>query len=226
VITAKGVWEIESSLERIDIDKLLAAIDDYKFDIKWGGALSGKEKVVLFSLIAMRAFSEKTPLNRDNGDKAKENIYCILKNSTEFLGNNVKSFRYNLPQKTRESTVDAVFARLQSLPENTRGIYKLSDNKSWLDIYLPETNDIDEEKLSYILWKVFGDNLDFDQQNKIDSFCNRILYEYKNSIYNSDERQNFVFSDITYQNIISNALFKIAEESVRWEELDNTKKKK
>jgi hypothetical protein len=85
---------------------------------------------------------------------------------------------------------------------------------------------LSEEKIGYLLWKVFGGNLSFEEQTKIDSFCNNILYTHKNYVYSSEELTNFIFADIWYQNAISNSLFKIAENSALWEELDKAKKKK
>ncbi|AKB44722.1 hypothetical protein [Methanosarcina vacuolata] len=228
VMTAKGVWEVERRLDKISLTKLMDDIDEYKYDISWGEKLTDKEKVVILSLIALRSFHEKTPLNRKNGKKAIQNIHEIILKTIEFLNNSIEGFKYSIPDETRESPVNSVFARLVNLPQNTRRIYKFNEKegKSWLDIYDEEKGMISEEKLSYLLWKVFGGNLSFEDQTKIDSFCNNILYTHKNYVYSLEELTNFIFADICYQNAISNSLFKIAENSALWEELDKAKKKK
>jgi|GEM_PF-1841534 len=225
VMTAKGVWEIEALLDRIDSQRLLDYIDKNKYFVKWGGNLSNKEKVVILSLIALRAFYEKTPLNRKNGTKSLDNINEIMIKSINFLTENVKDFNLKLSEEAREGPINSIFARLQNLPKNTRGLYKFEPHKSWLDVYSDETNKVSEEKLAYLLWKVFGGNLSFEKQNIINNFCNSILYEHKNYVYNSEEIENFIFSDIAYQNTISNSLFMIAENKIRWEENDKPKKK-
>lgn len=226
VMTAKGVWEIENRLEKISFETLMDDIDEYKYDIKWGGELPNKEKVVILSLIALRSFYEKTPLNRKNGEKANQNVHEVVLETIKFLDNSIDGFKYNIPEKTRESPVNSIFARLQKLPEITRGIYKFKEGQSWLDIYDEEKETLSEDKLSYLLWKVFGGNLSFEEQNKIDSFCSNILYNHKNYVYNSEELESFIFADISYQNVISNSLFKVVENSANWEKLDNIKKKK
>ncbi|WP_321429046.1 hypothetical protein [uncultured Methanolobus sp.] len=227
VMTAKGVWEIESLLGKISFEILMDDIDEYKYDIKWGGDLPNKEKVVILSLVALRAFYEKTPLNRKNGEKSIQNIHQVVLETINFLNSSIDDFKYDMPKETRESPVNSIFARLQKLPELTRGIYKFNkESQSWLDIYDEEKETLSEDKLSYLLWKVFGGNLSFEEQNKINAFCNNVLYNHKNYVYNSEELQSFVFADISYQNAISNSLFKIAENSANWEKLDNIKKKK
>lgn len=225
VLTAKGVWEIEALLEKIDLQLLLDYIDRNNCFVKWGGNLSSKEKVVILSLISLRAFYEKTPLNRKNGTRSLDNINEVTTKSINFLRENVKDFNLKLPEEAREGPVNSIFARLQDLPKNTRGLYKFEPFKCWLDIYSEETNKVSEEKLAYLLWKVFGGNLSFEKQNIINRFCNDILYDHKNYVYNSKEIESFIFSDIAYQNTISNSLFLIAENRARWEENDKPKKK-
>jgi hypothetical protein len=225
VLTAKGVWEIEALLEKIDSQSLLDYIDKSKYFMKFGGNLSNKEKVVILSLIALRAFYEKTPLNRKNGTRSLDNINEVMNKSINFLQENIKDFNLKLSEDAREGPVNSIFARLRDLPKNTRGLYKLESHKSWLDIYSEEENRVSEEKLAYLLWKVFGGNLSFEKQNIINRFCNDILYDHKNYVYNSKEIEDFIFSDIAYQNTISNSLFMIAENKERWEKNDKSKKK-
>lgn len=227
VLTAKGVWEIEATLEKIDSQLLLDYIDKSKYFVKWGGNLSNKEKVVILSLIALRAFCEETPLNRKNGIRSLDNINEVMTKSIIFLKENVNDFNLKLSEDAREGPINSIFARLQELPKKTRGLYKFNkkESKGWLDVYDEEKGKLSEEKLAYLLWKVFGGNLSFEKQNTINKFCNDILYDHKNYVYNSKEIESFIFSGIAYQNIISNSLFMIAENKVIWEEIDKSKKK-
>jgi len=223
VITAKGVWEVENILDKIDCQRLVNELDDYKYDVKWGGKLSDIEKVALLTLISLRAFYKKTPLNRKNGDIFVENTKEIISTVTKFLTNYNEKFNPNLKRKTRENLVDSIFARLNKLPKKTRGLYKSESYKNWLNIYSEEVNVISEEKLGYLLWKIFGGDLSIEKQNAINNFCNEILLRHKNYIYNSDEIKNFIFSDIIHQNAISNSLFLIVERRVIWGEMDKEK---
>lgn len=227
VMTAKGVWEIEHNLDKISLEKLIEDIDQYKYDINWGAELSNKEKVVVLSLIALRSFYEKTPLNRSNGERANQNIHEVILKTINFLTESIDKFKFAIPENPRESPINWMFSRLDSLPKNTRGIYKFNtkNSKSWLDIYDEDKEKLSEDKLGYLLWKVFGGNLNLEKQSKIDSFCNSVLYNHKNYVYNSEELMSFIFADISYQNAISDSLFRIAECSVIWEEMDKVKKR-
>ncbi len=67
--------------------------------------------------------------------------------------------------------------------------------------------------------KLFGPLKD---QNIINKFCNDMLLEFKNYVFNPEELKNHIFSDIAFQNIISDSLFLILEKKDTWEKLDET----
>lgn len=221
VMTGNGVWVIEKSLEKIDHKKLLNEIDDYKYNVKWGGKLADKEKVAILSLIALRAFYEKTPLNRKNKADFVSNVDEVIMKSHDFLNDNLKIFNAGLSKETRENKVDAIFARLDKLPKKTHGIYKMgTKSRSWLDIYSEKDNLINKENLGYLLWKIFGGDLNLEKQDAINNFCSEILLEHKNYVYNSEEIKNFVYSNIEHQNAINDSLFLIVEKRALWEGTD------
>ena len=217
VMTGNGVWIIENLLEKIDLQMLLNEIDDYKYNVKWGGKLTDKEKVAILSLIALRAFYEKTPLNRKNKADFVSNIHKVIIKSHDFLNDALNNFNLDLTKETREKLVDAIFVRLRDLPKKTHGLYKFGDKRSWLDIYSEEDNLINKENLGYLLWKIFGGDLNLEKQDAINNFCSEILLDYKNYIYNPEEVANFIFSDIGHQNAINDSLFLIIEKKALWE---------
>lgn len=221
VMTGNGVWVIENLLEKIDHKKLLNEIDDYKYNVKWGGKLLDKEKVAILSLIALRAFYEKTPLNRKNKADFVSNVHKVIMKSHDFLNDNLKNFNMDLSKETRENQVDAIFVRLDKLPKKTHGIYKMgTKSRSWLDIYSENDNLINKENLGYLLWKIFGGDLNLEKQDAINNFCSEILLDHKNYVYNPDEIKHFIFSDIEHQNAINDSLFLIIEKKALWEKTD------
>lgn len=221
VVTGNGLWVIENLLNKIDLQILINEIDDYKYNVKWGGKLSDKEKVVILSLIALRAFYEKTPLNRKNEGKSVSNIHEVMMKSHDFLNENLSNFNVDLSKEGRENKVDAVFVRLRDLPKKTHGIYKMGEkSRSWLDIYSEKDNLINKENLGYLLWKIFGGDLNLEKQDAINNFCSEILLDHKNYVYNPEEIDNFIFSDIGHQNAINDSLFLIVEKKAIWERTD------
>lgn len=221
VMTGNGVWVIENLLNKIDLQILINEIDDYKYNVKWGGKLSDREKVVILSLIALRAFYQKTPLNRKNRGNSVSNIHEVMIKSHDFLNENLNNFNVDLSKEGRENKVDAVFVRLRDLPKKTHGIYKMGEkSRSWLDIYSEKDDLINKENLGFLLWKIFGGDLNLEKQNAINNFCSEILLEYKNYVYNPEEIENFIFSDIEHQNAINDSLFLIVEKRALWERTD------
>lgn len=221
VMTGNGVWVIENLLNKIDLQILVNEIDDDKYNVKWGGKLSDKEKVVILSLISLRAFYEKTPLNRKNKGNSVSNIHEVMIKSHDFLNKNLSNFYVDLSKERRENKVDTIFARLTDLPEKTHGVYKMGANsRSWLDIYSEKDNLINKENLGYLLWKIFGGDLNLEKQDVINNFCSEILLDHKNYVYNPEEIDHFVFSDIEHQNAINDSLFLIVEKKALWEGTD------
>lgn len=219
IITAKGVWEIENYLGHINPDILVDGIDKYKFEIKKGGNLDDKEKVIVLALIALRSFYEKTPLNRNN-DYALEEMLETLKESKNLLMNmgKIKNFEFTKP--SNEDPIEAIFRRSNELKKRTRGIYCFGGKKHWIDVYDENSQKISLDKLGYLLWKIFGGEIPIEEQNEINVFCDNVLNKYKNYVYSADERGGFVFSNISYKNVIKDALFQILEDRVKWEKMD------
>ncbi|MDD3915151.1 MAG: hypothetical protein PHF76_10950 [Bacteroidales bacterium] len=220
IITAKGLWEIETQLEIIDINKLVNIIDNKKFKMKIGGKLRDEDKVVTLTLIALRSFYDKTPVNRDL-DNHRELINA-LNESIVFL-KEMKSIPSKFvlsPPKSGEDPVTYVFRRTDGVPRSTRNLYQIGHRENYFALYNPETDEISEYNLGYLLWKVFGGDLTREDEKKIVSFCDDLLIKYKNYIYKKEDRSNFVFSDIKHKSIIESALFNIPDHKKVWEHLD------
>jgi len=220
VITAKGIWVVESKLERVNLNDLIKLVDKKKFVKKWGKKLSEQDKVALLTLISLRCFYKKTPLNRKTGGESYENIIKVIEKCTEFLNCAISDFNYDLYGKAkREKIPDAIFARKRDLPQQTRGIYHYSDNKSWLSLYSEDNDSISIENIGYLFWRIFGE-VSIKRRNEIISFCNDIVDEHKNYIYNSEEKDYFVFSNIKHRAAIKTSLLKIIEMKNLWIEKD------
>lgn len=77
-ISAHGVWEIESQ-DKSQIKELIRFFDEEYFTNKSiGKGLNDKEKVILFSLIALRTFSNETALDLKKSDLIKNSCAEVL----------------------------------------------------------------------------------------------------------------------------------------------------
>ena len=208
-ITAYGVWAIES--EFIRIDELVKVFDDKYFDVfSKNRPLKPQERVVLLSLIAARTFSERCPLNKDNGDKVLDRWLEIFKKSEIFLLDNaIISKKAGLDDKQHvEKAVSYIISHTNDLTKKTRNIYKSSPNVAYLDLYDYERAELDVDKLSYLFWKVFERELETDFQRKIFAFCASINSEYKPVLFNASEHTAHIFSKLEYDDILTEALFR------------------
>jgi len=208
-ITAFGVWEIESEFVRID--QIVNVFDEKYFDVfSKNRRLNPKEKVALLSLIAARTFSEKCPLNRENGASVLEYWLEIFEKSESFLlAHSIISKRVDLNNKKhQEGAVAYLIRRLNDLTKKTHNIYKSLNNVAYLDLYDCDEGKFDTDGLSYLYWKVFERELDSTFQQEIFDFCTSIIREYKPVIFNASEHAAHGFSKLEYDDIIKEALFR------------------
>jgi predicted transcriptional regulator len=215
MITPKGIWVIETSLGVVSTDQILEYLED-KFFYVDRAKLKSKEKVVLLSLIAIRAFYEKTPLNRNNGNVSQEKLFAILEESKNFLikMGTIQDFSLGY---SREDPLESVFRRLDELKNKTGNLYQFNKGKIWLSLYNETSNKIAENNLSYLLWRIFGGNLSYMQQKEVAEFCNKILRENKNYVFNDEEYDHHVFSKADFENVVIDALYAIHTLKVNWE---------
>lgn len=207
-ITAYGVWEIEK--EVIRFDKLLEIFDIKYFNVfSQNKPLADKEKIALFAMISVRTFSEKCPLNRDNGDAALEYWKEIVDKSYNFLKSKNIVKDVNLYKKDHiEHPVVYLFRRLNELTKKTRNLFKTTPNMAYLDLYNNDSKYFDKEGLTYLFWKVFEERLDQDIQKDIFEFCDNMVKDYKAVIFNDIEFESHIFSKIEYDEILKDSLFR------------------
>lgn len=222
VITAKAIYDIENNIGYLDLDKLIDDIDKEYFNIEnIGGQLKDPDKVVILSIISLRAFYEKAPINRNNGEDTLNKVGEILIKSRDFLVKMKRIEYFDFTNPSQEHIVEAIFRRSNDLKKRTRNIYCFTRNKTcWLDVYDELKEYIYTDRLGYLFWKIFGNDITANERREIIKFCNDLLIYYKNYIYNNEELKYFVFSKIKYQNIIEDSLLTIIDNKAKWKEID------
>ena len=220
ILTARGIWVIDQKLRLINFQILLDYLD--KKMISKNGKFNDKDKVIILTLIGIRAFSEKTPMIRKSElqvNKTQE-IMEIVVDFLKKKGSIGKDVNIFASVKSNEEKVASILRRVTDLPDKTRGIYHYGQRGTysyWLDIYNEDTKKINGKKLSYLLWNIFGGDLTLDEQDEVNKFCSDILRNYKNYIYEDDIGKNFKFFDAKYTRVTSDALFNIIEFKDLWE---------
>lgn len=212
VITAKGVWEIESKNNVMDQESLLEFIDDKLFDVysESQKPLSEKHKLILFSMIAARAFSIESSVDLMRADRSKDAWKQIIDGSYGIL-NDFRVIKKLVVddiygKKGNEHPVSNVFRHTDKVPKRTKGLFKAAGNQRYyLDLY--DGVQISGENLGFLLTRIFGkEHFEIDEINKISEFCNRVAYTQ--DIYIFDVKKH-KFSNPRYDNVLRDALLKL-----------------
>jgi len=157
ILTAKGAWVVETEKLEYTVEDLLSEIDK-KFGQVGGKAssVSDKNKVILMSLLATRAFSKETVV-----------LYGEYAHHEAFWNALVKS--YNLLDELNvvetplekmysasglKNKVGSFVGSIDVLPSQTYSIF-VSKNGYYLDVINDEV-EIDESKLCHIIKSIFG----------------------------------------------------------------------
>lgn len=207
VITAKGIHRIEKLKGILEEDTIVSHIDREYFDLPMKiGSLSDKEKVILFSMVAIRAFSEDSTIDLKKGgtvlnaiQKLLEEAYDFL-NKNRFIGNLDKSDLYG--KRGNEHPVSNLIRHTVDLPKKTRGVYKCEGQQRYfLDLYKGSSVEID--KLAYLFFLVFSKKAKIEIKSEIENFCNKIPYELSVYIF---EMRNHKFAKPSFDKIISGSI--------------------
>ena len=219
VISPLGIWLVETRLEILSEINIIDYLQNKFFNSGITEKLNPKEKVALLSLISIGAFYEETPLDRKNGSFSSSQLSRILVESKDFLNSEgvISDKDLKLNNDSEDEIVDSVFRRLNDLAKKTGHLYRFGEKKSWLSLYDESTRGFDSESLSFLLWKIFGENIDLEQQKRIDKFCQKISIDYLYEVFNEKQISMHLFHIGGYENSISDSLFDILRLSDNWE---------
>jgi hypothetical protein len=222
-ITAKGIWLVELN-NGMEYEEIINYIDKEYFNLfNSNENIQDKEKVVLFSMILIRSFSEKSALDFHNGQHTIDSWKEILDKTGSFLveHNVIKNYPGNMYGKGgNEDPAIYLQERVNSLFKNSRGIYKTPGNrKYYLQLDITSDNDgnscsIDKCNLIFLFWLIFKDKITFENFEVISDFCNQIAYEMSIHIYKEIGEHYFLNPD--HDDIIREALFAAAESDHEW----------
>lgn len=204
-LTAKGVWRIEKDIGKLNDEKLIKYLDKkngYNSFEKVKN-LSEKSKVRIFTLISTRAFSKENSLDlkedkriKERWKKITEKNYEKLKelNIIEDLEKGESERGHLFGNAMAESPIVNLFRHSERLPRRTKNVFTSSNLSYFLDL-LNDEGKINTEKLSFLFWLIFQDELaDGDGDIKMTEvqdildFCKKVsrkqgIYLFKNSDY-------------------------------------------
>lgn len=208
-ITGKGVWKVEKNRKRVTEDIIVDYLDKKKFDFYSSNKkLSDKEKIILFSMISARTFSEESPIDLKKDEYTlnawKRIIYESYSKLNELKLVKKLSEEQLYGKKGNEHKVSNLIRHTDSLPKKTKATFKAKGKqKYFLDIFFK--NSLSKEKLTHIVNIIF--NLDKNNSTElveeINDFCLKIAYEEAPYIY---DLENHLFSSPEYDDIVKDAI--------------------
>jgi predicted transcriptional regulator len=206
-ISGKGIWFVEKMNGVIDEKSLIDFIDEKYFNLSESGkSLTDKEKVVIFGLLATRAFSQNSAADMRKDDYVKDAWKEIMKSSFEKLEEIgvIKNLKPDdlMPEGGIEHPASHLIRHTDSLPRKTRAIFNASGkNRYYLDLY--DSDSLSVEKLAYMFWLVFGDSINSDNVENISDYCIDIAYNKSIYVFDLDEHK---FSTPEYDELVRSGI--------------------
>ena len=208
-ITALGIWNIEQQ-SVIDSEGLISYIDKERFLVEVKG-MSDKEKIIIFSMICGRAFSNDSQIDLMNQDLL-ENWSDILDKSFEKLKEmqiikmTSNSWKKSLYKKGTEHPVSVIIRHTDALPKKVNRIFRApGDQKYYLD--LTKNGKIDLDKLAYLFKKIFENNLNVTNVDEILDHCKSIFIKNANFLYENGSPFSHPKYDFDINEAAENAVF-------------------
>jgi hypothetical protein len=174
-ITLKGVWTVENTEGRLSIDQLMSYLDTKYLDFfERPGPLSDKYRVVILSLIAVRAFSIDSPIDMYASDASKAAFARVLKEAVDVLSSlgqlrgltSAKLFR----TKSNEDVLTDFLRHTDDLGQKTRSLFRVSNPvRYYLNLY--ERRSLSMRDLAFLFERVLDARISAAQADSLATWC-------------------------------------------------------
>lgn len=225
-ITARGVYLFETENNLYDINSIISYLDNKYFKINSAGLkLSDKEKVILFLLICIRAFSKESVLDLKKGESILNEILVLLNECYNFLFSQeiISSLKKDdlFGKKGNEHPVSNLIRHSDALLKKTKGIYRtIYPQKYYLEISKDKILDI--HSLGYLFWQIFGNKFQISKRDDIISYCSKTAYNIiVNHIF---DIKMHIYQHPKYDNSIDDAIFEYFQKRRLWAKNAETEK--
>lgn len=178
VITAKGAWLVENLFYGVSEDDLISSIDDRFFHIELG-KLNDKNKIILFALVAVHAYSEKCGINYVEVGAERvfldlmQDSFTLLKNTGRIELSSFDSiFTGTSNQKKRQAQLTN---NIDVMPQCTYSLFVAKKNCYYLDLF--HDGSIDKSGLRTIFQIIFN-KVKLSEIDTIIHSCKEISLKY------------------------------------------------
>jgi hypothetical protein len=214
-ITAKGLIQYEKITFQLSAEDIIEILDSKFFnDFEKTFSLGERDILILFFMITIRAFSEKSYLHL----KKNETLLNEYKKLLESCHGLLKEYGFIKPGKHsvfgkpgNEHPVSNLIRHSEQLQKKTKGIYSTlgSNQRYYLNLYNEEEKNWKsfESNLEYIFKLIFSKEISFEQYEKILSFMKKNYDKFSLLVY--DDLDMHIFSHPKFTELIEKIMFKI-----------------
>ena len=203
-ITGRGVWFVETYSHSISESALIDFINTKYFlnvslSVK---PLNEREKVVILTLLAGRAFNEEWPVDLRHSDRARDAWLRVLKDSCALL-RELKIIELLSPdefsqKKSLEHPILDVLRHMNNLSTKTKSVFQMfGDRKYFLKVF---DRKLDENKIKFLFQLTF-DSTKFSASDldKISSFLEATFARESIFLFKDPETSPFLSHGIGVQ---------------------------
>lgn len=211
-LTSSGIWEVENNLKLINHQLLIDFVEKKWFNCFANAhqSLTEKEKVILFSTIAARAFSRDSAVNLKFNEKIHNGWRAIVELVITFLFENKiilsdTQLKESLFKGAKKGTslhpIIHCFRYSEYLRPKTNGLYIAEKLTYYLNLY--KNGEIKQADLVFLFELVFENKLDHKLMDKVYKFCCDVSYNNSVQVFSLDKH---IFATPSYDEIVQNAL--------------------
>jgi len=191
-ITAQGIWQVEKNKNIVSEPQIIDYFQKNQFQRKKGSRIDLKyrEKVLLLSMIAARAFSIESAVNLAPRYRLHDDWQEIFESANQFLFDlnviNEEEKNSLYLRCANDQPITTIFRRLTDFPKKTNFVYKFDKGlKYWLE--MPESEKEFKDIMALLFTLVFTGKLSYENLDVILQFCRKI----------AQSKSVFIFGDIT-----------------------------
>lgn len=207
VITTNGIWYIESSRNIIDLEKILEYVQVTKLEFpKTKQVFNDNEKVIIYSMLAVRTFSENVTMDLTSTELCREWQNIIENSVIPYLREReLIKLKSIIDKKTgNEDPISYLMRRANDLPQKTNNLFiPTKKNRYYLSMNIDDKGKCISQ-LSFLLMKIFPELKSDQIKSEIyDSLCS---VAHNQSLYVAS---SFDFINNHWDKIIDESLEKI-----------------
>lgn len=188
VITVKGIWYVEKSQNILDINEILSYIQTTKFEFSSARQeLNDTEKVILYSMLAVRVFSQHITMDLNTPELCNKWQEIIEDITIPFLQKNqLIKLKSVVEKKTgNEHPISYLMRHANNLPKKTNNLFvPTKKNQYYLDINFENRNK-SLSQITYLLKKIVPNMSSMQLTSDIYDFFCRVAHNQSLYVTNS-----------------------------------------